>query len=99
MVVEEFYSQGLNAFLSGKVDSNEVVKTAKSVIYSGGSIFVLGALLKIALVYGGKVAATGSWHPFKYELKYKTEQVGSFSEKSKLINNIKNTVDYYDLFQ
>ncbi|HPD82002.1 MAG TPA: hypothetical protein PK357_02785 [Candidatus Pacearchaeota archaeon] len=100
MVVEEYYSPGLNAFLSGKVDSKEVVKTAKSVLYSGGSIFILGALLKIAIVYGGKVAATGNWHPFKYESKYKIKQVDAFSERGKLINNLENkTLNYYDILK
>lgn len=103
MVVEEYYSCGLNAFLSRKVDGEEVVKTAKAVVYSGGTFFALGALLKIIIIYGGKVAATGNWHPFRYEPKYKTERI----EKSGLnsfenVNNLEKSVEsvkYHDLLK
>ena len=74
-------------------------RTRKAIIYAIGLV-AAGAALKIGIVYGGKVAVTGYWSPFKFNEKEKTEQVEGISNEGTIMNRLeKKTVDYEDLLR
>jgi hypothetical protein len=61
-----------------------------------GTIFSVaiaaGFIIKAGLLYGGKVVATGDWHPFRFNQEKKIEKLIN-KEESKL----EKTVDYSEI--
>jgi hypothetical protein len=82
----------------GLVDQRKKPKEERS---KAGMIFseaaIAGLVIKLGLLYGGKVAATGNWHPFKFDSKHKTEQIEGVIEKKK--DNLEKCVDYDELLE
>ena len=48
----------------------------------GPYIVAVSTLIKIGILYGGKVATTGDWNPFRFNRERETEQIDE--KKSKL---------------
>ena len=61
-----------------------------------GTIFaysiVAGFIIKAGLLYGGKVVATGDWHPFRFNQEKKIEK--SINKESKLEEK---TINYHEI--
>jgi len=67
-------------------------RSKAGVIFS--DIVLAGLVIKLGLLYGGKVAATGDWNPFHFNSKDKTEQIDGVLENKK---NLENCLDYEEL--
>jgi hypothetical protein len=84
--------------LYGLIDQYKRPKEKRSkagVIFS--DVVVAGFVIKLALLYGGKVAATGDWNPLHFKPKEKTEQIDGNAGKNK--SNLEKKVYYKDLFK
>ena len=76
--------------LYGAIDQYKKPKGKRSklgIIFS--DVITVGFIIKIGLLYAGKVAATGDWHPFRFNPKEKIEKS---AEKK---NNLEKTINYY----
>ena len=73
-------------------------RTRKAIIYAIGLV-AAGAALKIGIVYGGKVAVTRYWNPFKFNEKEKTEDVQNLDKQKSLEGTVGKTINYEDLMK
>ena len=73
-------------------------RTRKAIIYAIGLV-AAGAALKIGIVYGGKVAVTRYWNPFKFNKKEKTEDVQNLDKQKSLEGTVGKTINYEDLMK
>ncbi len=99
MVIEEDYSQGMGSYLNGQIKTKDVLDTAKAILYPGYGFLAVGIILKAGLFYGGKVAATGDWNPFRFGLKQGTEQADVHLEKGEAVmkSSLEKTLYYKDI--
>jgi hypothetical protein len=83
--IRKYANYGLYVFpIYGLIDQYKKPKEERSkagVIFS--DILLAGFVVKLAVLYGGKVAATGNWNPFDFNHKEKKEQIDGNLQKNK----------------
>jgi len=93
--IGKYAKYGLYIFpFYGAIDQYKRPKEERSkagIIFS--DILIAGFVIKLGLLYAGKVASTGDWNPFRFNSEHKTEKA---IEKK---NGLEKTINYEELLK